>query len=171
MAALPIDLSDTPIGTVSNINGLQSAVSNKAVPDEVILDLSAAGLSAALSGMFGVTKGAFEMHPEFMLVDSSDVAVVKGFLRRALVTAFVEQDIQISERMQSGLLPFSVSACSFFNPDVLWRLPHQFALLMVAARVKSSAKSLVYLAPPLSQFFSKPRVLVGQKKSFVGVVN
>ncbi len=60
--------------------------------------------------MFGVNEIDFDVHPEFMSVDSSDVRVVNGFLRRALVTALFEQNIQISERMHSGLSPFSVSA-------------------------------------------------------------
>ena len=135
---------------MSNISGLQGAVSNKAVLDEVILDLSAVGLSAALSSMFGVDEKAFDMHPESASA-SSDIAVVNSFLRRALVTALVEQNIQVSERMQSGLLPFSVSACSSFNPDVLWGLPHKFALLMVAARVISPDGNLVYLVPPFQR--------------------
>jgi len=146
-----VDLSTIQIGEESNISGLQSAVSNKAVLDEVILSLPAAGLRVALSGMFGVDEIDFEGHPEFMSVDSSDVSVVNGFLRRALVTALVEQNIQISERMQSGLSPFSVSACSSFAPDVLWRLPHQFTFRMVAARVQESARGLVYLVPPFQR--------------------
>jgi hypothetical protein len=102
------------MGSVSSISGLQGAVSNKAVLDEVILDLSTVGLSAALSGMFGVDEEAFKVHPESASA-SPDIAVINGFLRRALVTALVEQNIRISERMQSGLVPFSVSACSSFK--------------------------------------------------------
>jgi hypothetical protein len=146
-----VDLNTIPIGSVSNISGLQGAVSNRAVPDEVILDLSAVGLSAALSGMFGVDEKAFDMHPESASAASSDAAVVNGFMRRALITALVEQNIEISERMQSSLRPFSISACSSFNPDVLWGLPHKFALLMVAARVISSDGNLVYLVPPFQR--------------------
>jgi len=145
-----VDLNTAPMGLVSSISGLQGAVSNKAVLDEVILDLSTVGLSEALSGMFGVDEEAFKVHPESAYA-SSDIAVINAFLRRALVTALVEQNIRISERMQSGLVPFSVSACSSFNQDVLWGLPHKFAFLMVAARVRNSAGSLVYLVPPFQR--------------------
>ena len=138
------------MGSVSSISGLQGAVSNKAVLNEAILDLSTVGLSAALSGMFGVDEEAFKVHPESASA-SPEIAVINGFLRRALVTALVEQNIRISERMQSGLVPFSVSACSSFNQDVLWGLPHKFAFLMVAARVRESAGSLVYLVPPFQR--------------------
>ena len=43
--------------------------------------------------MFGINEGEFDEHPEFVLIDSRDVAVEIDFLRRALVTALVEQGV------------------------------------------------------------------------------
>ena len=139
LLSVVVHIGAIPLGGVSDIGELQNAVSNKAVLDENFFGLSTAGLRSALSNMFGIEEREFDIHPEFALIDSSDATIVYEFLRRALVTALVEQEIQISERMRSWLSPFSVSACSSFAPDVLWIGNHPEVFRMVASRVQYSA--------------------------------
>ena len=100
---------DPPIGETEETSALQKAVFNRSVPDSTIFELSANGLRKALDEIFSISEPDLVIHPEYAPADQTDTNVVVRFLRRALVTALVEQGVAISNQMGSWLSPFSVS--------------------------------------------------------------
>ena len=92
-----VNIEDPQLGRTADISDLQKAVSSRSVTDGDIFSLSLEGLRTALREMFGISDDTvFDTHPEFISADTSNDTVITRFFRRALVTALVEKNVDIS---------------------------------------------------------------------------